>query len=59
VEEDTVQSNAFFNAPGTPNAYSGITKKIPSASDSNFINATTVSGISLLSLNAGISERPL
>src|SRR4029078_12140232 len=59
VEDDTVQSNAFFNAPGTPNAYSGITKKTPSASDNNFMNASTVSGISLLSLNAGISARPL
>jgi len=59
VDEETVQSNAFFNAPGTPNAYSGITKKTPSASDNNFINAATVSGVSSLSSNAGISARPL
>src|SRR4029079_12658286 len=59
VEDDTVQSNAFFNAPGTPNAYSGITKKTPSASDNNFMKWATGSGILLLSLNAGISASPL
>src|SRR5437762_3287725 len=26
--EDTVQSSAFFNAPGTPKAYSGIQKRM-------------------------------
>jgi hypothetical protein len=56
VEEDTVQSNAFFNAPGTAKCIFRDNKKNSISSDNNFIKAATVSGISLLSLKAGISQ---
>src|SRR5215831_7708536 len=47
--EETVQSIAFFNVPGTPIAYSGVQMSTPSASLIFFRNNTTSFGTSSLS----------
>ncbi len=47
--DETVQSIAFFNVPGTPIAYSGVQINIPSASRSCLRKSVTCSGIFSLS----------
>lgn len=42
--EETVQSIAFFNDPGTPIAYSGVQMRIASAERSSPLNCVIVSG---------------
>ncbi len=49
----TVHSSAFFNTPGTPNAYSGLHSSMPSAHFSISLKLVTSGISSLLSLKNG------